>query len=142
MENLVVDSSVVIKWLHRQDESFVGQADRLLQRALSGEVSLMVPELVKYEVGNVMAVAKRLTHSQLAEALDLFYCLPLFFFSETLTLSKRSGQIAQSLKITYYDATFLALAERERAGLVTANPNHQRKVPGRRIKIVPLQDYK
>ena len=42
--------------------------------------------------------------------------------------------------MTYYDASFIALAKQEDAILVTDNPKHQTKISG--VKVVPLGEYK
>lgn len=41
--------------------------------------------------------------------------------------------------ITYYDASFIALAKLENAQLVTDNPKHQGKTT--EVKVIALQDY-
>lgn len=49
-------------------------------------------------------------------------------------------EIATEMKITYYDAVFVALAEKLGATLVTASPKHH--VKNRRVRVVPLDSYK
>ena len=51
-----------------------------------------------------------------------------------------SVEIAESAGITYYDASFMALAKQEKATLVTDNPKHQRKIQG--IKVIALKNYR
>lgn len=43
------------------------------------------------------------------------------------------------LGITYYDASFLSLAEQLGAVLVTENVKHQ--VKSSQVKVIPLKDY-
>ena len=54
MKTLVVDSSVIVKWLNQTKEQNLEQADKILNQARDGLVDLIAPELAKYEVGNVL----------------------------------------------------------------------------------------
>ncbi|OGM27887.1 hypothetical protein A3D00_01645 [Candidatus Woesebacteria bacterium RIFCSPHIGHO2_02_FULL_38_9] len=139
-KKIVVDSSVILKWLYREDEKFLKQADFLLQQALDGKVALLAPELAKYEVGNVLLRAKQLYEDQGRETLSVFYSIPIHFVTESFELSKQAFGIGVKSGITYYDAAFVALTKQERATLITDNPKHQTRIPG--IKVVPLREYK
>src|SRR5690348_4792560 len=55
-EALVVDASVAAKW-HLRDESDVGNADLLLTRFVTGDLSLVAPEQIRYEVPATISVA-------------------------------------------------------------------------------------
>ena len=51
-DQFVVDSSVVIKWFDETEEESRG-ALRLLEGFIQGEIQLIVPDLLFYEVGDV-----------------------------------------------------------------------------------------
>lgn len=136
---LVVDSSVVIKWLNHIDENHVQQAQILLDHIQIGSVTVIVPELVKYEVGNALLKGKQLRIPEAEDALDAFSKLPLHFVSISFDELINIYEIADDLAITFYDATFIALAKNYRATLVTANPKHQKRFPG--INVILLKDY-
>lgn len=137
---VVVDSSVILKWLYREDEKYLEKAELLLKNAVGNKVELLAPELAKYEVGNVLLVAKKLPQNSGEEALETYYSLPIQYISLTEKLSKETFFIGKKINITFYDASFIALARQERATLVTDNPKHQRKFPG--VKVIPLKEYK
>lgn len=136
---IVVDSSVILKWLYREDEKYLDQADLLLKNTVEDKVKLLAPELAKYEVGNVLLVAKKLPKNKGKEALETFYSLPIQYVSQSEDLSKESFLIGSNIKITFYDSSFIALAKQENAKLVTDNPKHQQKFPG--VKVIPLSKY-
>ena len=140
IKKIVADSSVVLKWLYREDENLLTQADQLLQHALDGKVKLLVPELAKYEVGNVLLKAKQLSRDEGIESLSLFYALPVQFVPESFDLSKETYGMGIQSGMTYYDASFVALAKQEEAILVTDNPKHHKKISG--VNVLPLGDYK
>lgn len=140
LPKIVVDSSVIFKWLYRTDEKYLEQADKLLQDGYTNKIFLLAPELSKYEVGNVLLAAKKLDAGKAKEALEIFYALPVQFISETIELSKGTYVIGSKSGITYYDASFAALAKQEKAILITDNPKHQQKLLG--VRVIPLKDYR
>lgn len=137
---IILDSSVILKWFYKEDEKHLAQAELTLKHILEGETILLVPELVKYEVLNVLLTSKKLPYLHAKDALDLFFKLPISFAVLDLQLASNTYKIAIEADITYYDASFIALAKQEDAVLVTDNPKHQAKV--KEVKVVPLKDYK
>jgi len=141
MTKVVIDSSVAIKWLNQKDEKNLQQAEALFLKAVKDNtIQLLTPELAKYEVGNVLSVAKKIEDKLLSEALKFFYSIPIKFIRDSLELSQIATKIVKDYNITYYDAAFLSLAKQENATLVTDNPKHQAKIKG--VKVVALKDYK
>lgn len=137
--NVVIDSSVIIKWLNQDKEENIDSANRLLDDALEGKVELLAPELAKYEVGNTLLFSKRLSSKQGFEVLKQFYTLPINFITEPEELAKQTYDLAFNLGITYYDASFISLAKQYGATLVTENIKHQGKSKG--ITVKSLKDY-
>lgn len=139
MIQLVVDSSVLVKWLNQQNEKNIEQAELLLKDVRYEKVVLAAPELVKYEIGNVLLVSKQLALSKAKETLEFFFSLPIIFVPETQALAQSSYRIGHELKITYYDAAFLSVAEYLDAPLVTDNIKHQGK--STKVKVISLANY-
>jgi predicted nucleic acid-binding protein len=138
-KTVVVDTSVTIKWLSKDNEGYTEQADRLLDDALAGRVTLLAPTLNKFEVGNVLLFSKKLSIKRAEEALDFYYSLPISFIDESNELAKETFKFASSLGVTYYDAAFISLAKQYNATLVTDNFKHQGK--SKSIKVKTLSDY-
>lgn len=138
MKQVVVDSSVTVKWINQVDEARLDQADKLLMDAQSGSVSLLAPELSKYEIGNAL-LRKGLDLSRAYTSLGTVYQLPVTFVPESEELAKQTYKLADQTGITYYDASFVALAKQQNAILVTDNPKHQGKV--KEISVIPLGNY-
>lgn len=136
---LVIDSSVVVKWLSQKDEGYLDQANQIIQDVQSGAVTLLAPELLKYEVANALLLGKRLSQSDASTPLSTLFTLPIQFVPQSETLANETYKIAQQSGITYYDASFMALAMQENATLVTDNPKHQGKTA--KIQVTPLKDY-
>lgn len=139
VKKVVVDSSVIVKWLNVTDEKDLEKSDKLLTDALEGKVELLAPELSKYEVGNVLLLGKKLSPQDLKIPLHTLFVSPIQFISESEELAKETYILAFGLGITYYDASFLSLAKAYNATLVTDNIKHQGKASG--IKAISLKDY-
>lgn len=137
---LVIDSSVALKWLHKINENNLSQADLIIRNAQENRILLCMPELAKYEIGNAL-VYKNLELPILLRLIERFYVLPIQFIPEDLNLSQLTIEVACKNKITYYDASFISLAEKLHADLVTDNPKHQKqKISG--VKVISLKNYR
>lgn len=138
MIKLVLDSSVLVKWITSREEEQVKKAREILAHFQKGKVRVFAPELTKFEIGNALW-KKDIVFSEAAFDLELFYDFPVEFVSWNLDLAKETIETAIKEKITYYDASFIALAKKFEATLVTDNPKHQKQIAG--VKVVSLKDY-
>lgn len=138
MQYLVVDSSVIVKWLNQLDEKLLDKADKVLATAQNGKYTLIAPELAKYEIGNAL-LRKQLNAKEVKKILHTFYSLPISFISDSEILSLQTYALSQKFRITYYDAAFVAMAQMYNATLVTDNYKHQGKVST--ATVVPLQEF-
>lgn len=136
-----MDSSVAVKWVNSQGEKFLRQADTILKHMQNGEISITMPDLAKYEVGNAL-LNKEMSLTATQTSLGTIYEIPIQFVSQDKAMAQTTLKIAKDSGMTYYDASFIALAKRLKADLVTDNPKHQNKYRGKEIKIISLQYYK
>jgi predicted nucleic acid-binding protein len=121
---LVVDVSVAAKWVLRgPEEHFVPQARGLLLEIVEGKIQVIIPDLFWVELGSVLWKAVRRGR-----------CTPLTAESGIREVKKQAlitvpshGLIEAALDIalrfnrTVYDSTYVALASRRGAQLVTAD---------------------
>lgn len=136
---IVVDTSIIVKWLNQTNEENIDEADQVMESVLKGETEILAPELAKYEVGNVLLKGKQLTPSEAYISLGTVYSLPVTFVSESEDLARETFSLAYKLGITYYDASFVSLAKQYDATLVTENPKHQGK--SQEVKVKSLKNY-
>ena len=139
-KKIVVDSSVAVKWINSLDEDYLDKADKLIKDVQNSNIDLIMPELAKYEIGNAL-LNKQLSLEQLQTTLEDFYTPPISYFSEDKELSLSTAELAQKYQITYYDASFIALAAKLKASLITDNPKHQKKSI-KEIEVFLLKDYR
>lgn len=124
---IVLDASVILKWvLDAETEPGHAAANRLLERWQQGELDLLVPSLWLYEVGNILCL-KRPTDAN--ATLAALWDLGLSEVPFSRELIQRAITLAQSHSVTFYDASYLAVAEEKKVTLVTADGKFYRRLP-------------
>ncbi len=139
MNTLVIDTSVFVKWINKNREENLEIADKILQDVKAGQIELIAPELVKYEVGNVLLKGKQLTPQQAYISIGTAYSIPVTFIPESEESARETFSLAYEHGVTYYDASFLSLAKQYNAILVTDNIKDQSKKAD--IQVISLKDY-
>ena len=136
---LVIDSSVAVKWLNKQNEKYTAQADKILKDVQEEKAYLIMPELAKYEVGNAL-LYKQIPLQNTLGSLSTYYHIPIQFISQDREQAQNAMQISHENKVTFYDASFMALAKEQKADLITDNPKHHKgKISG--LNVISLKDY-
>jgi predicted nucleic acid-binding protein len=117
---LVIDGSTALGFLLR-DEQDSGALAALA--AIESGAPTFVPAHCRIEAANGLLMAerrKRITHSDVAEAMSLLDALPMVTDNETA--AKAGGEtmaMARQYRLTIYDAAYLELAMRRGASLAT-----------------------
>jgi predicted nucleic acid-binding protein len=118
---IVVDTSVLIKWFKTRDEELLDEARNLLAEIEAQGVQVHVPALLLYEVGNILLVKTRLGLAALDETIERLEELPLVVAPPATPLLKRAVRLGREFSLTFYDASFLALAVELGCPCVTAD---------------------
>jgi predicted nucleic acid-binding protein len=132
---IVLDASVVLKWLF-DDEDGAEPAARLKGAHVAGHEVVAVPDLLFYEIGNVLATKTRLSEEAVEEAFSLLWEFSLERFDLGLEEFQGSLAMARKYKITLYDAAYVELSRRLKCTFVTADKKLYEKVKS--IKTVEL----
>jgi predicted nucleic acid-binding protein len=118
---IVVDTSVLIKWFKTRGEDFLAEARQLLEEIERRHVEVHVPALLLYEVGNILLLKTRLGLAALDEAVERLETLPFVVAPPATPLLKRALRLGREFSLTFYDASFLALAVELDCPFVTAD---------------------
>ncbi len=118
---IVVDTSVLIKWIKTKDEELVVEGRRLLNQIEQDAIEVHVPALLLYEVGNILLLKTDLDQAKLDSTLGALEHLPLIIAPPATPLLQRAAQAGKRFGLTFYDAAFLALAIELDCPLVTAD---------------------
>ncbi len=122
MKKIIIDSSVVLKW-YLADEEYSQKALELLNRFVTGQLNLLAPSLLEYEVANALIIAKRrgrVDWKDIFTALDGFVNLEINL-KQLSAFYPKVLNYCMAYNVSAYDASYLALAEDEGTSLITAD---------------------
>jgi len=114
---------VAFKWLIPDSaEDDVPAAKTLLVEHMEGRAKIIIPSLLYYEVGNILLFGRsRPPIEETGEALTDLFSIPLEVVPPTLVSANVTLRLASRRGLSYYDATYLALAEMLECPLITAD---------------------
>lgn len=136
MTTVVLDASVILKWFRAKDEEKIEKARDFEKRHLARETEIAVPELLFYEIPNVLLTKPQIKTEDVVKALEILHRLNLKRFPNTPALQKIALEIGQKTKISFYDASYVALASFLKTKLVTADEKLARKLGKESIKLL------
>ena len=142
MNNLVIDSGIAVKWFIEEDDSEFAQL--IYDEYESGGVSLLAPSLIYAEFGNIVwkkQIFQGLDSKDADFAIWEFRRISLTL-TTTTALFNDAYHIAVKYKRTFYDSLYLALAQRENCGFVTADEKLFNAVRTDFPDIILLADWK
>lgn len=119
-ESVLLDSSVVLKWF-RRDEIWREAALKLRKAYLDGHTVIFVPNLLIYEIANVLRYKPDLTQLQVQEALTSLFDMQIRRVEISQVVIMEAIQLAYLHTITVYDATFIAMAKYLKVPFITAD---------------------
>lgn len=124
----VVDASVVLTWLLR--DPVPEGCHQILDDHTSGRVPAVAPELLWYEVANVLALGAGLPAAAAVVGFERFQALELQSYGLAPSGYQRALRLALDHRLTVYDASYLALALALQVRFATADRKLARKVTG------------
>lgn len=116
---IVLDASVVIKWL--QEEADSEKARVFARKHIFGEDVIGVPDLLYYEVANVLRHKSGLSEEGGLAVMDILASMELQVFNCSLVELKQVYSLARKHNITVYDALYVHLAKQLHCLFITAD---------------------
>lgn len=122
MKRVVIDASVVLKW-YLADEEYGQKAIGLLEKYISNELDFLAPSLLEYEVMNGLVIAQkrgRVDKEKIVAAIDGFINLEI----KLKNISSSYTNVLHYCTVytcSVYDASYLAVSEKEGISLITAD---------------------
>jgi predicted nucleic acid-binding protein len=118
---LIIDTSTLIKWFHNERESEVAESRALRAAHVAGEIEAHVLDLATYELGNVLLRSLHWSADDVADQLDdlgMILGSPLVVDGAGF---RRAALLAETYKLTFYDACWAAMALELSIPLVSAD---------------------
>jgi predicted nucleic acid-binding protein len=122
---IVVDSSVVVKWFSKESKSV--EALNLLDAYTQGSLELVVSEILFCEVGNALRYKPDFDAQKWKKALTQLFNLNMKVVQLTQDLALRTGEIGYECEVTFYDALPVVIAENKKTVCITADEKTQYK---------------
>jgi predicted nucleic acid-binding protein len=122
LKQVVIDASVVLKW-YLPDEEHGRKALHLLDKYISNEIDFVAPSLLEYEVINGLIIAQRrgrVKEEKLLTAIDGFLNLDIKL-KNISNIYTRVLHYCEIYSCSVYDASYLAVAEKEGISMITAD---------------------
>lgn len=125
---LVLDASVIYKWLVDEPGEDTRKARILRDEYVAGKREVLAPTLLFVELGNIFTWKSSLTISDLriAWSLLLRYKLPISPFDASFI--EEVMVVARTYTISLYDAVYVALAQSKQGEMITADKKLVRSV--------------
>ena len=122
---IVLDASIILKLiLEEQDTPLVLQ---LRENHITREEKIAAPELLYYELANVLATKVPIPVRNASSALAEIFNLEIETFTLGVEEFLSSISVSRKYKISVYDASYMILAERLSCDFITADAQLFRK---------------
>jgi len=105
---VVVDASIVVKWFVEEEGS--DKALRLRDKYIDGEISIIAPELIIFEVLNALYYKRLFSESEMKEISEALEAYSFTLYSLKGEYAEKTIETAVENGITIYDASYVALA--------------------------------
>lgn len=122
MRRVVLDASVILKW-YLTDENYGAKAMDLLFQYTSNELEILAPSLLEYELVNGLLIAQRksrIKEEDFVKAIEGFIDLGIKLIDLSAFYSKLL-HFFRDYQCSIYDASYLAIADKERIMMITSN---------------------
>ncbi|MDA1317188.1 MAG: type II toxin-antitoxin system VapC family toxin [bacterium] len=118
MNNIVLDASIIIKWFQKEREEQLEEAEILWKKQLNQDVSINIPSILFYELYNHLA---RNPKTDIASVIKLIRQSNLIEIELNEELILTTVALVRIYHISFYDATYVALAKSLHCELITAD---------------------
>jgi len=122
---IVLDASIILKLIFEERDTPL--ALQLRENHITGEEKIAAPELLYYELANVLATKVAIPVKNASSALAEIFNLEIETFTLGVEEFLSSISVSRKYKISVYDASYMVLAERLSCDFITADAQLFRK---------------
>lgn len=125
MNEIVLDTSVIIKWFEKEKES--DKAGFLLDAITSGKARMILPGFAQLEIVNILRLGKDFPAEKASKLIVDFFDLDPEFVEIDKRYALQISSLSYKSDITSYDAAFIAVSNQWNIPLFTADYKHHKK---------------
>ena len=137
----ILDTSVIIKWYSHENEDDLDQAMLFYQQVRENKVIIISLDLMVFELLNFFICRLKLPKDKLSKILSEIYDI-LFIINSNKALHEEAYEIANILKDTIYDSSFVALSVKLQYPLFTADSKLCKAAKANGYDVFHISDYK
>lgn len=130
MRIYILDTSVVVKWFSEYNEDDMEKALSLRDKILEGEFNIIAPDLLFYELANVLRYNSRFTNKDVKDAVKSVYDMEFEVRGIDATITAHAIDMAFKFDVTVYDSCVMAISQIEDKPFVTADYKFAKKTKG------------
>ena len=134
MLKVVIDASIVVKWF--VEEENYENALKIRDKYVEGEIDIIAPELITFEVLNALYYKKLFTLLELKEVTNALDAFSFKLFSLKGEYAKKAIEIAIENNITIYDSSYISLALIKNCKMYTADEQLIKKLDKKYLNFV------
>lgn len=133
MKKIVLDASVIIKWIKPQNEKSLDTANEYFVKQLQGQIRVCAPSLIEYELHNTIS---RLTDKNPPVLLTFIKNLDITLIPLSDSLTSNGYDLVHQYSISFYDAVYIAVAKSLDCSMITADKKLVNKVKLSCVKLL------
>ena len=118
---IVVDASVIYKWLVSENMQSDLAAKKILADFKLEKLSIIVPDILLYELANALTSKTTTSLVDIKKLWQRFAAYKLPIFSPAIDFITKSIDFSRKYKVSVYDATYAVLALENKCNLITAD---------------------
>jgi len=127
MDQIIVDANVIVKWFIEENNS--NNAKILRSKFIDGEIELIAPSLLYFEVLNALKYSKLFTQAELNDAGESLENYGFNIITIQKEIREYMIKIAVEYDMSIYDASYLGLSIAMGGTLYTADEKILKKLP-------------
>lgn len=124
---VIIDTSVAYKFFAPEEEGYK-EATGILRRHIEGSETILIPDLLLYELANAWSTKTQLKTGRIAINLNDLKVANFEIERVNFNLIAEAIELSRSHRISVYDACYAVIAKRNHCTLVTADDKFAEKL--------------
>lgn len=135
---VVLDASVIVKWFC--EEKFTDIALKIRDKFFQGDIKIVIPELMFYEVSNAIRYNKAFSKEDKIEAIGDLFLLDFNVIPSDRNILSQAMEYALETYTTIYDNVYLSVSRLKKCPLITADEGYVKKINSR--DVIFIRDWR